>query len=289
MPTLHGSLIGLDPYELTGVRKLAELTGLELGLRPSKVSIQRVFDAWGTETAFEQNAPAVAQALKLDSGTVPDDEVLDLLDQTTTLDKIDIRSLDSHIQPTGSLVAIATGATVRWMEYRIRQMQQHVNNGYSIDKVYAVANHNRPCSLPTEVNHPVIVALQEDLGQQPMEHHAMERLLTEAQFPAEFITGPSLEANIGTLMDRHPELAHARTYVPVNGNATYIALAVRRFIRQSQPSFDGGLDQFFFSQRTIPLARTPEQAVDTLHYQRPLTVFSGLARLMNELYLLPRS
>lgn len=288
MPTLQGSFVGLDPYELPVVRHLAERTGAPMGDNPSAANIQELFGVWGTKAAFAQNAPTLAQTLQLDGSKIPDLEVLDMLEETGTLDGFDIRNLQSFVEPKGSLVAIATGATVRWMEYRVKQIVDLANRGFAIDKVYAVASDERRCSEDSELEHPVVESLISG-GELPWEYEVLEKLLREAQFPAEFVTGKSLEVNVATLMARHPELAHARIYVPTNGNATYIPLAVRRFIRKAEPSFDGGYDQFWLSQKGIPLARTPQQAADTRFYQRPLTVFSGLIRLMSELYLLPTS
>jgi hypothetical protein len=285
LPTLHDDFTTLHPYGLPRVRTLARLSGVSLGNNPTPSKIQQLFEVWGSQTAFIQNAPAVAQALSLEGSVLPNEEVLNLLDETGTLDEFGPRTLRNFVTPTGSLIAIVTGATVRWMEYRVKQVVALRNSGYAIDKVFAVASDERRCKQDSEVIHPVVQLLTKD-EQPPLEYEALEKLLRNAQLPATFVVGPSLEANIGRLVDMDHNLAHARLYVPTNGNATYIPLAVRRFIRAAEPSFDDRFDQFWFSQRAVTLARTPEQAADPLHYQRPLTVFSGLVRLIYELYLL---
>lgn len=280
-----GSFTTLHPYDIPGVRRLAAISGVSLRINPSPEKLQQLFGVWGSQTAFIENAPEVARALQLDGANIPNEEVLDLLEGTGSQDGFNIRTLRDYVPPSGSLVAIATGATARWMEYRVKLLVDLANSGHVIDKVFAVASDQRPCNLDSEVNHPAVQALTEN-GQPPVESDVLKKLLLDAQFTAEFVTGKNLEPNVAELMARHPELAHARICLPTNGNATYIPLAFRRFVRQAQPSFDDRFDQFWLVQRGIPLARTSEQAEDTMNYQRPLTAFSGLVRLMNELYLL---
>ncbi len=279
-----------NPYDLIpGLRDLAKASGIKLGPSPNDTEIQMLFDVWGSERAFVENVPVVAAALKLDGMAVPDQAVLDLLMITETLYELAIRSARGKHKGSFShkrfTVVVPTG-TANWTKRRVHHLlAYYLGENFGIDCVFALASE-RLCTLDTEVNNQLVKALSGNLGRPPTEAELLSTYLAAADFNHELIVGGSVEEQVAKLVAVHPDITKSEVLVVTNANATYVPLAVRRFIKQVDPAFDRTRTQFWFTQDDFELARTPEEAADTDNYQRPLTVFSGLVRLVNELYQL---
>jgi hypothetical protein len=284
-----GNLMELDPYGLEGVRDLADMCGIPLSDEASSAEVQeKLFPVWGTERAFTENAPKVAAALKLDGQAVPSQEALSALRATRTLDRIPTRNYRDGFGPTGSVILVSRGAVANWMERGVREGQRGVDFGLQPAAVFLIAS-NRLCDKPdSEVENPFVRVFHEQNGRYPSEAELLPiivRHVTGYERRVE-VNAPSQADQVKQLIELHPEIANGRVYIPTNANATYVPLQIRRVIREQYGSFDGDSSQFWFSQDWFPLATTPEEAANPYQYQRPLTVFSGLVRLINELCLL---
>lgn len=291
---VYKTWLGENAYNLIpGLRKLAEASGLKLGQTPNAAEIQRLYQLWGSETAFIEGAPAVAAALKLDGSTVPDEEILDLLQNTETLYELPIRSVRGKLMggfKNRRFTVIVSAGTANWTKRRVRLLRDYwQGENFGIDRVFALAS-DRPCTLGTEVNNQVVKLLGGSLGlgRVPTETDVLLTYLAAAELDFELFTGKLLEDQFAALLAAYPDIAQGDVLMLTNANATYVALAGRRFIKEEAPTFDRNprKPQFFFTQDEFELARTSEQAADTDNYQRPLTVFSGLVRLVNELFQL---
>lgn len=284
------SLLAHDAYDLPGVRTLAGMCGIKLGGQSSQQEIQKkLFPLWGTERAFIENVPALAESLS-PAGSIPGPQVQNALLATGTLDAIPMRTVRKVSRPDGPVVFVFTGGVANWMQRRVEEGMRQIEAGVTPAAVYLLAG-DRACDKDSELSNPYVRAFKAGRGRLPTEAELLPFMVKE-------ITGYEREVKynaltqleqFGAMAAELKELAHAGIYVPVNANATYIALQARRAIRDAWPSFDADGNQFWLSQDGFPLAGTEEQAADTTNYQRPLTVFSGLVRLINELHLLRAS
>ena len=287
---VYKTWLGKNVYNLIpGLRKLAEATGLKLSRTPNANEIQQLFKIWGSEKAFIENAPAVAEALQLDGFTVPDRKILDLLWGTETLEEFPIRSVRGKLKGglgKRTFIVVITAGTANWTKRRVQGLDLYYNGeNFGIARVYALASE-RSCTLDTEVDNILVKRLGGVFGRPPTEAELLGTYLDAADLAHEMIVGGSLEEQVTKLVEAQPSITEMPLLVPTNANATYVPLAIRRFLKQADPRFDYGRDQFWFFQDEFPLAMTPEEAGDTDNYQRPLTVLSGLVRLVNELYQL---
>ena len=277
---------------LPEVWELAAMCGMPL-TRPTDDEVKQLFDLWGNQREFEKNMPQIAAALKLDGREVPDEQVLNLLEATETLNRIAFRRVKGTDTPTnvGPVIVLFNGATVPWMERRLAELDRQAESGLQVVYLIALVDSNRVCQLETEVINPRVMAYHQKHGHYPTEEDMMESVLQNSLsgLPYNIISSTGgLEGNVAAFATQYFEMEAVDIYVPTNANATYVPLAVRRVLRQSWPRFDVRRDQFWFSQDGFPLARTPEQAADPANYQRPMTVFSGLVRLVSELHKLNR-
>lgn len=280
----NDSLRAQAAFDLGGVRTLAQMCGVSLSDEATTESVQELFAIWGSEKEFIENSPTIAEALKLDGSTIPSEQALNALLATGTLDAIPMRSVRGAGKPNGPAVIIFTGGVANWMERRVREAERHIDFNFEPAAVFLVAG-NRVCQKDTEVTNHFVVKYHEVHGRYPTEAELLPiivRNITGWEREVEF-NDLNQADQIRQLITNKPELAHGNIYVPTNANATFVALQIRRVIREQYGSFDEDGQQFWFSQDGFALATSPEQAADTAHYQRPLTVFSGLVRLLNEL------
>lgn len=282
------SLKDIEPYDIPGVRRLAQMCGIALSREASYGEVQeRLFPIWGTERAFVENAPMVARALRLDGHTVPSREVLHALQETGTLDRIPLRNYRGKQGPTGSVAVIHRGAVANWMERSVREGKSVIElHGLQVATTRLVASE-RLCDTGSEVDNFFVKLFHDGHNRYPTEDELLPQIVFHVTgLDSLKVVAPSQTEQVQSLIALSPALAHGGIYVPTNANATYVPLQIRRVIREQFGGFDEYGDQFWFSQDSLPLATTPEEAANPATYQRPLTVFSGLVRLINELCLL---
>jgi hypothetical protein len=245
-----------------------------------------LFESWGKQPVFEKNAPAIVAGLKLDGSVVPPADVLALLQGTGILDPIPFRSVSGARVPSGEYDVIIASGTVAWSARRVTELKCWVDVGLKLGRLFLLAG-NRQCNSSTEVDNPYVKEYQAKHGVTPTEEQilpwiAMDILgISHEDFT--LISDSTLNNNIMALAQMYPDLERGMVYVPGNANAM-IPLQVRRGLRTAFSGFDQNGEQLCFSQDGFPLATTPEQAADTVHYQRPLTVFAGLVRSLNEFH-----
>jgi hypothetical protein len=275
-----------DPYDLVSARPLAERCGVELSTHASSEEVQeKLWPIWGSEAGFETAIPGVARSLKLDGSAMPDPEVLNELAATGLLDEFGFRTVMREGAPGRPMVYLLLGTTANWTPRRVNLFLK-VQDWVPFGGLFLLANSGRQCTLKTEVDNPDVLALLQELGRVPTEDELLvttTNKLTGRQFERVHIDASNQAAQIRQLITELPVLAHGNLCVIANANATYIALQVRRTIREMYPDFDRACDQLYTIQDGFPLARTPEEAADAAHFQRPLTVFPGLVRMLTEL------
>lgn len=278
-----------DPYDLVGARTLAARCGIELSSHASTAEVQeKVWPIWGSEAGFESAIPGLARALKLDGSSVPDAETLDGLQATGLLDAFGLRTVKGPHVPDRPMVYLLLGTTANWTPRRINLFLE-VEDSVPFGGLFLLANSQRQCTLKTEVDNPDVLRFQKKYGRVPNEAELLPALVSKMagfHFGFVHVDAPNQASQIRQLITSLPVLAHGNLCIIANANATYIGLQVRRTIREVYPDFDRGCDQLYTMQDSFRLARTPEQAADPAHFQRPLTVFPGLVRMLAELCVL---
>jgi hypothetical protein len=229
----------------------------------------------------------VASALKLDGESVPNRTILNLLEDTGTLEMVPMRTVQGPHQPPGQVTAILTGATANWMVRRVQELRWQMDGDLKVCRVIALAS-NRLCGSDTELGNQFVQDFVQEYGTVPTERQLLNRIIHDHLncWPEVQVTADGLEQQVRKLAQVVPDLGDIQIYVPTNANATFIPLAIRRVLKEEYGEDFDAVPQFWFSQYSFPLARMPEEAADTARYQRPLTVFSGLVRLLNELHKL---
>ncbi len=284
-----------DPFDrIPNLRQLAELAAFALPDTADAETIQHLFQVWGTEAKFEENAPGVAGKLKLTESDVPDREILELMEGTGTFEPFGLRTVfgPTAYGLSGEIDVIMTGRATNWMVKIVEELDNKVKEGMNIRRIYAIAS-DRPCTLSTEVHHPLITGLTSAFGRTPNEREVLKYLLRRySQVELHTLEGidgkpQSLEAIFMKLLAETPSFGEVPVYAPTNGNATYVPLDLLRFILEMNPRFDRS--QFVFSQAGVVLARTREQVQNRAEYQHPLTAFSGIVRLLNAFQYLTNS
>jgi hypothetical protein len=283
------NLMEVEPYDVEGVRDLALMCGISLSEEASSAEVQeKLFPVWGAEKAFIENAPKVAAALKLDGEVIPSEEALTALRATETLYRWPLRNIRGVEAPAGSVIIIDRGAVANWMERGVLEGEHDREQfGLQIAARFLIAS-DRVCDKDSEADNQYDKSFKSKQGRCPREDELLPVIVKAVTgYEREVdVVAPNRAVQTKQLVELHPEIANGRVLISTNANATYVPLQIRRVIRELFGSFDENGDQFWFSQDAFPLATTPEQAADPYHYQRPLTVFSGLVRLINELCLL---
>ncbi|HVS79186.1 MAG TPA: hypothetical protein VHD84_02775 [Candidatus Saccharimonadales bacterium] len=283
------NLMEIEPYDIDGVRPLAKMCGIELSREASSAEVQqKLFPVWGTETAFIENAPTVAAALKLEAGVIPDAEALYALKATGILDRIPLRNYKDTTPPAGSVIFVYRGAVANWMERGAREGDHSVTAHRLQPAATLLIASERFCQKDSELNNFYVKQFRSRHGRYPTEADLLPVIVKHftGQEREVEVVEPNQAEQIRQLIKLHPEIASGRVYIPTNAVATYVPLQIRRVIREQFGSFDEKGDQFWFSQDGFRLATRPTDAENTAVYQRPLTAFSGLVRLVNELCLL---
>lgn len=287
MSQLQGSW-DQDPFGIPGVRELAKLSGITLAAESNDAQIQQLFKVWGSQKAFANNIGQLPNALTAD-GKIPNAQVRQLLLDTGTLDAQPLRTIHGPVtyrQMPVRAKGLVTGGMINWMDLRCKELgQQHSSFALNLDAgVLALADMSRFCTTETEVDHPTVVRLG---SRRITESEAMALWFKEQDPLYDFDVRPGEGSLEDQLLAAFCEVEPQSVYVATNANALHIPMLVRRVLRELWgPQFDGDPScQLYFSCQARSLATNMAQHDDPAGFQRPLTVPSGLVRLIHEMHL----
>lgn len=298
---LHtGSWVGLHAYDDTpNLRAIAAYLGIPLSENPTEEEIQeQLFGKLGKGKVYGDNAERLADTLGTSLEGNLDDEFLDLLEGSGLLNELPVRSVHGQDDPAGPVHVIIAGGTVNWMRRRVRLLSNLRDCGVvRVAEVIPIAGP-RLCDTATEKDLPFVRGLMEGEDDYPTESQVLYAMLQQCGFAQSMRWdrdndpnfSPDLDVNVTAFAQSYARLRRLDILLITNAAALNQALQVRRLVRGVYPDFDRPDDpQFFFAQDGFRLARTPDQAKNTVRYQRPRTFLSCFPRLTHELYLLSQS
>jgi hypothetical protein len=298
MSALQGSLVQ-NPLDIPGIRQLAGLSKVVPHSEFTAEQIQQLFKAWGNNAAFAQNVAGLRTWFDA-PGDIPNQNVLDLLQATGMLERQPLRTVYGPVTAPIQPLVLLTGATTNWMQRRIAEMDAVYKQGMVTPRaVMGLASTVRLCNLPTEINHPLVKGLSNALHEQrtPTEAEMLQDLFSHSVPLERKAVKPYNTTKLEQLVEafalwlvgtnEYP----TDVYVPINANALNVVLAVRRVLRKREvwgPEFDApdGQYKLYFSQDSCQLATNAQELANAAEFQNPLTMFSGLVRLIREMYLL---
>jgi hypothetical protein len=266
---------GDHPYELGNgaVRRLAALTGVELGEYPNGIEIQAGFDAWGKEAVFRANVETFRA--RLPEGLDATQAIADIIVDSGVLRRVDPRDIEGNPGSKFDQVIIGGGVT-NWVFRRARHVDELAYLGNEFGQAVLLGS-NRPMGSETEARIPFVRKWKSDHdGMPPTENDYLDAEVS-ARLTYNGIESTTLRGgNEGFLVLVRMAVAEGlldgeKIYVAQNAPAGSTFNDVRAII---------GDDRVYFGSDTVAVARTDEQLrpSNALRYQNPFSAASALIR-----------